>query len=87
MRVEGAGGSLEDRKSPCRRLEKARDQILGKELALFAQLRQHSNSTTYELTLGGKFPKAQYDTIINEVQRSAAGFRKSELFPDMTIVY
>ncbi|MCJ1283988.1 hypothetical protein MMC26_003319 [Xylographa opegraphella] len=68
MRVEGVGGSLEDKQSPCRRLEKARDQILAKELALFAQLRQHSNSTSFEPTLGGKFPKAQYDTIINEVQ-------------------
>ncbi|MCJ1317830.1 hypothetical protein MMC15_003157 [Xylographa vitiligo] len=68
MQVEGAGGSPEDKKSPCRRLEKARDQILAKELALFAQLRQHSSSTIYEPTLGGKFPKGQYDVIINEVQ-------------------
>ncbi|MCJ1389451.1 hypothetical protein MMC18_002308 [Xylographa bjoerkii] len=68
MRVEGAGGNLEDKMSPCRRLEKARNQILNKELALFAQLRQHSDATSFEPTLGGKFPKGRYDTIINEVQ-------------------
>ena len=87
MQVEGAGGSPEDKKSPCRRLEKARDQILAKELALFAQLRQHSSSTIYEPTLGGKFPKGQYDVIINEVQKSVACFQISEALPNMTLVY
>ncbi|MCJ1401597.1 hypothetical protein MMC11_004813 [Xylographa trunciseda] len=68
MRVEGTGGDREDKMSPCRRLEKARDQILAKELALFAQLRLNSASTTFEPKFGGKFPKGQYDTIIKETQ-------------------
>lgn len=49
-----------------RRLDKVREAILGKELALFAQLRQHSASTAFEPTFGGKFPREQYDTIIQE---------------------
>ncbi|MCJ1474859.1 hypothetical protein MMC13_003519 [Lambiella insularis] len=68
LRVERRCGDPEDKTSPYRRLEKARDQLFGKEMALFAQLRQNSASTVFEPTLGGKFPKAQYDTIINEIQ-------------------
>lgn len=69
MRIEGGKGDSGDKASPQRRLEKVRGQILAKEMALFAQLRQHSASTAFEPTFGGKFPKAQYDTIIQEVQR------------------
>ena len=69
MRLSGSEGNLDDKKSPGRRLEKARGTVFTKELALLAGLRQHSAFTAWEPSLGGKFPRQQYDTIIEEVQK------------------
>lgn len=60
---------MNDKNSPGRRLEKARIKVYTKQMALLEGLRQHSAFTSWEPTLGGKFPKAQYDTIIQEVQK------------------
>ena len=70
MRLEGCDRDPEDKQSPAGMLEKARNRIFSKEMGLLAGLRQHSAFTNFEFTLGGKFPKKQYDTIIEEVQRS-----------------
>ncbi|KAK9492055.1 hypothetical protein V1508DRAFT_419947 [Lipomyces doorenjongii] len=67
-RLEGTGGDPEDKNSPEKRLEKVRAKILAKQMGILAQLRQHSAFTEFEPTLGGKFPKAIYDSIIQEVQ-------------------
>ncbi|KAK9233846.1 hypothetical protein V1525DRAFT_415095 [Lipomyces kononenkoae] len=67
-RIDGTGGDPEDKNSPEKRLEKARSKILAKQMGILAKLRQHSAFTTFEPTLGGKFPKAIYDIIIDEVQ-------------------
>lgn len=69
MRLSGGEGPPDDKESPGRRLEKARTSVFTKELALLAGLRQHSNFTAWEPTIGGKFPRQQYDTIIHEVQK------------------
>ena len=69
MRLDGSGGNPQDKTSPERRLDKARAQVFTKELALLAGLRQHSAFTKWEPTLGGKFPRQKYDTIIQEVQK------------------
>ncbi|KAK9324942.1 hypothetical protein V1517DRAFT_305786 [Lipomyces orientalis] len=69
-RLDGTGGNPEDKNSPEKRLQKARNKILAKQMGLLAQLRQHSAFTKFEPTLGGKFPKAIYDTIIDEVQNT-----------------
>jgi hypothetical protein len=68
-RLEGTGGDPEDKNSPDKRLEKTRTKILAKQMGILAQLRQHSAFTKFEPTLGGKFPKAIYDSIIQEVQK------------------
>ncbi|KAK9376334.1 uncharacterized protein V1513DRAFT_440036 [Lipomyces chichibuensis] len=67
-RLEGTGGDPQDNNSPEKRLEKARTKILVKQMKILAQLRRHSAFTKFEPTLGGKFPKAIYDSIIQEVQ-------------------
>ncbi|KAK9427557.1 hypothetical protein V1505DRAFT_403823, partial [Lipomyces doorenjongii] len=67
-RLECTGGDPEDKNSPEKRLEKVRAKILAKQMSILAQLRQHSAFTEFEPTLGGKFPKAIYDSIIQEVQ-------------------
>lgn len=69
LRVTGAEGNMESKESPGRKLQKARDKVYVKELALLTGLRQHSSFTAWEPTFGGKFPKQQYDAIIQGVQK------------------
>ena len=69
MRLRGSEGDMELKTSPGRTLEKARSDLFTKEVALLAGLRQHSAFTAWEPSFGGKFPKQQYDTIIQEVQK------------------
>lgn len=67
LRIKGTEGDMTSKESPGRKLQKARGQVYVKELTLLAGLRQHSAFTAWEPTFGGKFPKQQYDTIIQEV--------------------
>lgn len=69
LRINGHEGDMESKESPGRKLQKARSKVYVKELALLAGLRQHSAFTAWEPTFGGKFPKQQYDTIIQEVHK------------------
>ncbi|KAL8708074.1 MAG: hypothetical protein Q9220_007006 [cf. Caloplaca sp. 1 TL-2023] len=69
MRLNGTEGDRNDKNSPGRKLGKARAQVFTQELALLAGLRQHSAFTAWEPSLGGKFPRQQYDTIIQLVQK------------------
>lgn len=68
MRLGGEEGDMTDKGSPGRRLQKAREGLFTKELVLLAGLRQHSAFTVWEPTFGGKFPRKQYDAIIQGVQ-------------------
>lgn len=69
LRVRNAEGDMELKKSPGRKLEKARSEVYVKELTLLAGLRLNSCFTAWEPTLGGKFPKKQYDIIIQEINK------------------
>ena len=69
LRIKGTEGDTKSKGSPGRKLQKARGKVYVKELALLTGLRQHSAFTAWEPTFGGKFPKQQYDTIIQEVQK------------------
>ena len=70
LRVNGTEGDLGSKKSPGRKLGKIRDAVYLKEVGLLAGLRQHSSFTAWEPSFGGKFPKKQYDDIIQEVNKS-----------------
>lgn len=68
-RLSGIEGDPDDKHSLGRRLDKAREKVFTKEMALLAGLREHSNFTKWEPSFGGKFPRQQYDTIIDEAQK------------------
>lgn len=68
-RLRGEEGNPEDKLSPGNRLEKVRTKVYSKQMALLGGLREHSAYTSWEPTFGGKFPKAQYDNIIQGVQK------------------
>ncbi|MCJ1338840.1 hypothetical protein MMC09_004129 [Bachmanniomyces sp. S44760] len=67
LRLQGQENiDVED--SPARKLEKARNQVFAKQLALLGGLRTHLSFTDWEPTCGGKFPKENYEAIVQEVQ-------------------
>ena len=69
LRVRGEDGDGSEPGSPLKKLDKARRDTYTKILALLAGLRQHSKDTVWEPNFGGKFPRAQYDEIIQECQK------------------
>ncbi len=68
-RLSQTGGDVTEKMSPAAQLEKTRGKILAKLMAIMSDLRAHSNFTMFEPTFGGRFPKATYDSIIQEVQK------------------
>lgn len=68
-RIRGEAGDPNDKSSPGNQLDKARAKVYAKQMSLLGGLRQHSAYTSWEPTFGGKFPKAHYDIIIEEVQK------------------
>ena len=70
MRLRGEAGDEGRGKkdSPFNRLEKARNKVFSKELALLSGLRQHLAFTAWEPTFGGKFPKKEYEAIVTQTQ-------------------
>lgn len=61
-------GDITDPYSPGRILERVRLKLFVKELALLANMRDHSEFTLYEPPIGGRFPKYIYDNIASEIQ-------------------
>lgn len=50
-------------------LQKARKAIFKQEMTLLGSLRALSHFSTFEPPIGGKFPKATYDALIDQIQR------------------
>ena len=72
LRVRGEDGDgAAAQGSSFKTLDRARRDVYTKVLALLAGLRQHSKDTVWEPSFGGKFPRAQYDEIIQECQKYA----------------
>ena len=69
LRIKGTEGDTESKETPGGKLQKARNKVYVKELTLLAGLRQHSAFTAWEPTFGGKFPKQEYDAIIQKVSK------------------
>ena len=69
MRILNSGGDPKDKKSPARKLEKARGKVLVKILGMLTQLRLHADFIPFEMTLGGRFPKNTYDKMILKTQQ------------------
>lgn len=63
-RIRGDEGDMELKTSPGRKLEKARNKVYAKQMLLLDGLRTYSAFVKWEVPIGGRFPKEQYDTII-----------------------
>jgi hypothetical protein len=68
-RIHHTEGDIEDKASPGRQLEKVRHKIFGKLLLMLPSLHQHSDWQKWEPTIGGRFPKATYDSIIERLTK------------------
>lgn len=64
------GPSLDetDKKSPMSKLAKARMKCFSKIMVLLSKLREHSRFTRWDPPFGGKFPRKQYDDLINSLE-------------------
>jgi hypothetical protein len=51
------------------RLERSLEKLLVKNLHLHGELRKLAGYASFEPTIGGKFPKRQYDEIVSHVRR------------------
>ncbi|KAJ5355928.1 Brefeldin A sensitivity protein [Penicillium concentricum] len=64
-RMRGDEGEyLLKRTSAGRKLEKARHKVFSKQMLMLAGLRTYSGFLRWEVPVGGRFPKKQYDSII-----------------------
>ncbi|KAJ5553882.1 hypothetical protein N7513_003841 [Penicillium frequentans] len=63
-RIRGDEGDTSLKTSAGRKLEKARHKVFSKQMLMLAGLRTYSGFLTWEVPIGGRFPKEQYDSII-----------------------
>ncbi|CAG7950940.1 unnamed protein product [Penicillium nalgiovense] len=63
-RMRGDEGEYLLKTSQGRKLEKARHKVFSKQMLMLAGLREYSGFLRWEVPVGGRFPKKQYDSII-----------------------
>lgn len=68
-RMRGDEGERLLKTSPGRKLEKARHKVFAKQMLMLAGLRTYSGFLRWEVPVGGRFPKKQYDSIILCVEK------------------
>lgn len=68
-RMRGEEGDLTIKSSAGRRLEKARNRVFSKQMLMLNGLREYSGYLRWEVPIGGRFPKQQYDSIITCVEK------------------
>ncbi|KIW73346.1 hypothetical protein PV04_01476 [Phialophora macrospora] len=68
LRLKGLEGDIHDKKSPIRRLEKARTQLFAKELILIQAMQNHLKFIKWEPTFGGRFPRELYERLLTHTQ-------------------
>lgn len=68
VRLSGKQGDIASKRSPGRRLDKARHKIYTKCNILLSDLRAQSVFVKYDIPVGGKFPAEQYERIVGLLQ-------------------
>lgn len=52
---------------PVNRLEEARQEVFGKSILMLGRLRDHLHASRFEPRIGGKFPREQYEKVIESL--------------------
>lgn len=68
-RVKGVEGDVRRKGTHAYNLEKARTTVFGKLVALLTNMRANSAFSQFQVRVGGKFPKEEYEGLIECVQR------------------
>lgn len=68
-RARGDEGDMTLKSSAGRRLEKARNRAYANQSMAINGLRSYSDSIKWEIQIGGRFPREQYEKIINCMQK------------------
>lgn len=68
-RIKGTDGDANNKRSHAYHLEKARNTVFSKLMLLLNTLRTNATFSTFQIQLGGKFPRREYLTIIEICQR------------------
>lgn len=61
-------GDMNDKKSPGRRLQDQCRSLFAKQMALLTNAHALIHWTDYEIPLGGKFPRAIYNSVLSDMQ-------------------
>ncbi|KAK5115828.1 hypothetical protein LTR85_009422 [Meristemomyces frigidus] len=67
-RLRGGEGDMSSKDSPGYKLDKARTKVFSKCSMLLAGLRAQAGFVKFDIPVGGKFPRAQYQKIIGLMQ-------------------
>ncbi|KAL4913300.1 hypothetical protein BDW62DRAFT_166816 [Aspergillus aurantiobrunneus] len=67
-RMRGDEGEIALRTTAGRRLLKARNKVFSKQMIMLSSLRTYSEFLKWEVPIGGRFPKQQYDRIITCIE-------------------
>lgn len=68
-RIQDVEGDPKDKAGLGSRLTKIRAKVFTKQMLMLANLRTHSGFQKFEIPIGGRFPKAQYDKLITSISR------------------
>ncbi|KAL4778599.1 hypothetical protein BJX76DRAFT_131446 [Aspergillus varians] len=67
-RMRGDEGEVALRTAPGRRLLKARNKVFSKQMIMLSSLRTYSEFLRWEVPIGGRFPRQQYERIITCIE-------------------
>jgi len=60
--------AIGDKQNPAKKLEKIRQTVFSKSVLVLQGLRTHSDFIRYDVPIGGRFPRQNYDRIIARIQ-------------------
>lgn len=68
LRLRNELGDMSTKDSPGRKLEKARNKLYSKTTLSINALRSQAAFLKFDIPIGGRFPRAQYQRLINQLQ-------------------
>lgn len=68
-RIKQQAGDRQDKNSPAKRLEHAQHKVYSKQMLLLTGLRSNMEFQKWEIKIGGRVPREQYEKILNCTQK------------------
>ena len=68
-RIHDLEGDPDDKKSLGSRLRKVRIKVFTKQMLMLTNLRTHAAFQKFEIPVGGRFPREQYEALISSISK------------------